>query len=1224
MKKLLNGPIQKNSIRPLAITVILLFCFSIQSDLFGQVLTRIFDNRGDDPIELLVDGKVIATIKNRQSLPVKVNFGDRIDVNVPGRSELKWYPIYINEMEDRGKIKIKPRVPYDQVTWAQRGGRADVLFFEQNVNGIHIKDYDPFVVFKSFKSTRIFAGIHADCLDYEKFSNDRYLVDGFEHNGPTPYATGEKKATLVVGEDNFKNYFSTGIEANIPMGSKGPTLNAGFNYSKGMEQNIRESSYSFVSKKSKGIYSVAIEDLRLIRLSEDFIEEVELVLQTGSAKRLIEKYGTHYPVSVDYGGYYRSFVSIEESAYRKAEEEGWEVSAGVSASMQATEIKSGDPKEGIERTDKYGGGNVGGKISAAGGTSRNVANLINNSHSHYIYVGGDGGFNGWNVTEDNAGAIAVEMAEIYNLIYPHIMKTAWTAKECDAARRIIEIEFNKVVEPITSKPLSKVQKRVFKLKINNLLKVDEIDDFNKRMKGNISVNVNGATIPLWSSDTPMDMWKDGPNYLTQNKWKVISQESDANGNFAPVKFTFSGMLYEHDGVNDAYEIKMPITGIDGKKNPNEVIELKSINSFKEHKLRFRHDHWGKFVVDAVIKIQVAGGFEDKFETEEESITAIRSATTNSNRFNASPNLTATPIMIGQKLDNESSAGPAKEVKFHGQNGITMDQAKAIAAQNGWQIATSYEVLAAYQQHNLDVYAFGMMADGRFAVPVQKDHSNFKKGPNIGATGGNQGFFYTMPESTSTTTTATSSTASSIPIDKFIDLNATYTLTDAKHNLSLGVNKYRAMNPVHQNAESYKDAKWYFLPTGDGYYYIYDLLYNKALVATNFGEAIFHEDPNGKVTAQWKITPSGKAGQYIITNRKHNKSMVAGDAADGIIYHQPHNDRLNAYWTFTITNDKAPANKPDPNVIVPEIKGGKGPNFSKTPWLDQDFIRIQNKSNNAHYIHNQWGQLYGGPIQADWLSAQWKFIPYGGLNFIGNFQSRLNPELYLVNNNGKVEVETIKSPSDLQGGHLLWSILPENDGWLWIINSASPNESLQMENGQLKVGAVKKDLSNALWKVEFGPIISHGIVPTPPKHITNPEPTNVALNKPTKQSSVFGGHVSMYAVDGKIQNQSRPAHTLRDRNPWWEVDLGANYNISQINIFNITDERNKYRTHGLYILVSKTPFTNNSGGQLFADNVFPDTEGNYKGNVTGRYVRLYLAKNEYLNISEVQVMGIPEN
>ncbi len=99
----------------------------------------------------------------------------------------------------------------------------------------------------------------------------------------------------------------------------------------------------------------------------------------------------------------------------------------------------------------------------------------------------------------------------------------------------------------------------------------------------------------------------------------------------------------------------------------------------------------------------------------------------------------------------------REVKFYNQNGITLAQAQSLAKQNSWVIATPINVQDAWSHKNLNVYAFGMMADGRFAVPVQSDHSNFKKGPNIGAVGGNQGFFYivntTSPASTPQSTTA---------------------------------------------------------------------------------------------------------------------------------------------------------------------------------------------------------------------------------------------------------------------------------------------------------------------------------------------------------------------------------------------------------------------------------------------------------------------------------------
>ena len=87
----------------------------------------------------------------------------------------------------------------------------------------------------------------------------------------------------------------------------------------------------------------------------------------------------------------------------------------------------------------------------------------------------------------------------------------------------------------------------------------------------------------------------------------------------------------------------------------------------------------------------------------------------------------------------------RDVKFHSQAGLTKAQADEIALQNGWQLATNSEVLEAWELLGLNVYAFGMLNDGRFAVPVQSDHSNFKRGANIDARGGNQGFFYVLKD-----------------------------------------------------------------------------------------------------------------------------------------------------------------------------------------------------------------------------------------------------------------------------------------------------------------------------------------------------------------------------------------------------------------------------------------------------------------------------------------------
>jgi hypothetical protein len=66
--------------------------------------------------------------------------------------------------------------------------------------------------------------------------------------------------------------------------------------------------------------------------------------------------------------------------------------------------------------------------------------------------------------------------------------------------------------------------------------------------------------------------------------------------------------------------------------------------------------------------------------------------------------------------------------------------------------------------------------------------------------------------------------------------------------------------------------------------------------------------------------------------------------------------------------------------------------------------------------------------------------------------------------------------------------------------------------------------------------------------------NVALHKKTSQSSTGWGGLSSRAVDGNTSGNYwhySVTHT-NNRNPWWEVDLGKEYELSKIVIYNRTD------------------------------------------------------------------------
>jgi len=97
-----------------------------------------------------------------------------------------------------------------------------------------------------------------------------------------------------------------------------------------------------------------------------------------------------------------------------------------------------------------------------------------------------------------------------------------------------------------------------------------------------------------------------------------------------------------------------------------------------------------------------------------------------------------PCPIGTKKAGETCTA---DVRFHDLEGLSLQEAKQYAETLHWVLATPEIIESAWRNKAIHQYSFGMMSDGRFAVPVQRDFSNFKTGANIGAVGGNQGFFY---------------------------------------------------------------------------------------------------------------------------------------------------------------------------------------------------------------------------------------------------------------------------------------------------------------------------------------------------------------------------------------------------------------------------------------------------------------------------------------------------
>ena len=67
-------------------------------------------------------------------------------------------------------------------------------------------------------------------------------------------------------------------------------------------------------------------------------------------------------------------------------------------------------------------------------------------------------------------------------------------------------------------------------------------------------------------------------------------------------------------------------------------------------------------------------------------------------------------------------------------------------------------------------------------------------------------------------------------------------------------------------------------------------------------------------------------------------------------------------------------------------------------------------------------------------------------------------------------------------------------------------------------------------------------------------SNIALFKPTSQSSTIEVSYASNAVDGKKDNLNykKCTHTYEESDPWWRVDLGRVEPVAEVNILNRGD------------------------------------------------------------------------
>ncbi len=169
-------------------------------------------------------------------------------------------------------------------------------------------------------------------------------------------------------------------------------------------------------------------------------------------------------------------------------------------------------------------------------------------------------------------------------------------------------------------------------------------------------------------------------------------------------------------------------------------------------------------------------------------------------------------------------------------------------------------------------------------------------------------------------------------------------------------------------------------------------------------------------------------------------------------------------------------------------------------------------------------------------------------------------------------------------------------------------------------------------IGFGPAESPACTVADPGECSGTD--NLALNKDTRQSSIYGLGSAGVAVDGDLDGGRGPwqnasiTHTNKEAEPWWEVDLGDYYEIDEIKYMGRTDCCGE-RLRNAYIMASPTPFNDNSLQVSLAKDdvkyIFSGAEPTPWNTIgmekfVARYVRIQLRDTNPLSLTEVQVFG----
>ncbi len=352
---------------------------------------------------------------------------------------------------------------------------------------------------------------------------------------PTNTSNEKMESTYYKNEYEFQKSFSIGGTASVGIaetkgtqGTKalpGGTGTLSGSYKSTKKETQSEDRTYVVTGKTKETYTVTLREAnsQLTPDFEDAIKGLPTSYNAGNKSQFvnfINNWGTHYPISVIYGGRFASIMSMTNEQAGKFEERGWDAAREVEATFK--------------------GVTVGQTLNASSTTTKNFEEIQKNSKLESNSYGGTVNDGKWTVAPINAAPVYYTLQKLGDVIKN---KTAYN-QQGDALNKAIDVVMNEY--KTTNKVVDTYAISLDKLLLKEAKGVGEKDN---EFFGKISISNGYKTTTIWEKNNKNRMkleQGESGNLHNGDVLPIFTKWSEGGYDKKDVCFYIYVELYEYD------------------------------------------------------------------------------------------------------------------------------------------------------------------------------------------------------------------------------------------------------------------------------------------------------------------------------------------------------------------------------------------------------------------------------------------------------------------------------------------------------------------------------------------------------------------------------------------------------------------------------------------------------------------------------------------------------